>query len=461
MPNVVGSNYILRAVWDEMRWWSTKPAYDDLFPHVAAFIRDRRVHFVAKHIQNFCWTLNRFKVSLKKAQPLPQSKVFITRATADCRTSRIFIDITNTMKNGFCTGIQRVCMRLATEGAQSAKMTPVMLGEDGRLRALTSASTEQNVALRPGDIYVILDTFWEPLDAYVSFAKNAREQGALVATLFYDVIPAIHPELCMISFGEIFSAALKEICPVTDIFVGISEATLDDLRSILPRLGQTEQADKEFFYFHLGADDDLSDAADVMLPGDLTSHPFFLSVGTVEPKKGYCLALDAFDRLWAEGHEVNYAIIGKYGWCAESTRERLLGHRLLGKHLFWFQTASDAFLAAAYKQSYCFIQASVAEGFGLPVIEAARHGLPIIASDIDVFKEIAGNNLVYFESENANALADQIEAAIKKRPVAKLWPVPTWQSAMEDLYQKLHDAARSIDLQNRASVDGERLFVNQ
>src|SRR5690606_7426170 len=61
-----------------------------------------------------------------------------------------------------------------------------------------------------------------------------------------------------------------------------------------------------------------------------------------------------------------------------------------------------------YKSSTCLIAASVNEGFGLPLIEAARHGLPIIARDIPVFREVAGNYAYYFDGSTGNELADAI-----------------------------------------------------
>jgi len=54
--------------------------------------------------------------------------------------------------------------------------------------------------------------------------------------------------------------------------------------------------------------------------------------------------------------------------------------------------------------------ASIREGFGLPIIEAARHKLPIIARDIPIFREIAGDSAYYFPNDKSpEALANTIE----------------------------------------------------
>ena len=57
----------------------------------------------------------------------------------------------------------------------------------------------------------------------------------------------------------------------------------------------------------------------------------------------------------------------------------------------------------------CLIAAAEGEGFGLPLIEAARHGLPIIARDIPVFREVAGEHAFYFAGKDSDVLAEAIK----------------------------------------------------
>ena len=73
-----------------------------------------------------------------------------------------------------------------------------------------------------------------------------------------------------------------------------------------------------------------------------------------------------------------------------------------GKRLFWFDGPSDEYLEKIYAASSCLIAASEGEGFGLPLIEAARYGLPILARDIPVFREVAGEHAFYFAAEEPN-----------------------------------------------------------
>ena len=132
-------------------------------------------------------------------------------------------------------------------------------------------------------------------------------------------------------------------------------------------------------------------------------------VGTIDLRKGYAQALAAFEALWAEGFDVKLVIVGQPSWNVETLVKRLMNHPESGRRLFWFGRADDMFLAALYKSCTVLLAASEAEGFGLPLVEAAQRGLPIIARDVPVFREIAGDNVFYFSGLTAEALADALK----------------------------------------------------
>jgi glycosyltransferase involved in cell wall biosynthesis len=69
--------------------------------------------------------------------------------------------------------------------------------------------------------------------------------------------------------------------------------------------------------------------------------------------------------------------------------------------LIWLQGVSDEYLERIYADSTALIAASEGEGFGLPIIEAAQHGLPVVLRDIPVFREVAGEAGFYFPAHSA------------------------------------------------------------
>ncbi|MBC7857541.1 MAG: glycosyltransferase, partial [Burkholderiaceae bacterium] len=151
----------------------------------------------------------------------------------------------------------------------------------------------------------------------------------------------------------------------------------------------------------------------------LGAGPSFLMVGTIEPRKGHLQALDAFEQLWREGAQVNLVIVGNEGWkpLADAERRtipritaRLRKHPELGRRLFWLAGVDDACLAQVYAASACLLCPSEGEGFGLPLIEAASHGLPVIARDLPVFREVAGEHAFYFGGLGGAELAGAVRA---------------------------------------------------
>ena len=451
MPNRVGSDYKLRSAWDELRRHTLVNR-----PHVEAFLASKAGRFLIDHVQNFCWTVERLS---ERSKPETFDATAKAIRTADASSAaeaggegpRIYLDITNTSRSKLNTGIQRVCRRLSEEGGKLGVFQPVKL-RDGELHSISTADDNRIFELEEGDLYVIIDTFWDPIDEYLSFIAKARARGVVIATCFHDILPCIHPEICAVEFGPIFNGSINRIFEVSDICLAVSKATLDDLKGVLSKTYGRLPPEKAFFYFHLGADNEPGTRAggETGFPDRVAADPMFLSVGTVEPKKGYALTLDAFDDLWAAGHAINLVIIGKYGWGASAVRERIKHHPQFDKRLFWFQRASDAFLYEAYERCYAFIQASVAEGFGIPIIEAARRGVPVIASDIDVFKEIAGDNLIYFASENVASLERRLVQVLHERPVPVPWSMPSWQASVIELNEGLISAWRDVQARRRA-----------
>lgn len=81
---------------------------------------------------------------------------------------------------------------------------------------------------------------------------------------------------------------------------------------------------------------------------------------------------------------------------------------------------SDEYLEKVYASSACLIAASQGEGFWLPLIEAAQHKLPIIARDIPVFREVAGEHAHYFSGLDQQALVDVIKNWLALKAASKV-----------------------------------------
>jgi hypothetical protein len=138
----------------------------------------------------------------------------------------------------------------------------------------------------------------------------------------------------------------------------------------------------------------------------------------------------------------------------------MANHAEKGKRMFWLAGISDEMLLKLYAGSAALLAASEGEGFGLPLIEAAQKGLPIIARGIPVFREVAGEHAFYFEGTQAQDLAAAIEAwlalhAAGKAPASTGMPWLTWrQSARQLMDAVVHD-------RHHASVAADRMAAQR
>ena len=123
----------------------------------------------------------------------------------------------------------------------------------------------------------------------------------------------------------------------------------------------------------------------------------------------------------------------------EELVERLHHHPELGERLFWLGGISDEYLEKVYSSSSCLIAASEGEGFGLPLIEAAQHKLPIIARDIPVFRETAGEYALYFQNSELVATIEKWLALFHENRHRKSDGMPnlSWQESAKNLLENL------------------------
>ena len=379
-----------------------------------------------------------------------------------CR--QLFVDISELVQRDARTGVQRVTRSILHQllimplagyaiepvyatidqpGYRYAKKFMQALGRD------VASSDDEPISTRPGDIFLGLDLQHHTTRVQAKFLSQARQDGVFVYFVIYDLLPILFPDYWPKEHkvDQVHRDWLYTVCGF-DGAVCISRAVADELEAWLKENGPQRFRPLAIKSFHLGADMDdfapskgLTDNADDVLIA-ISSRPSFLSVGTIEPRKGHAQTLAAFELLWQAGQDINLVLVGKRGWMVESLVEKVRSHAEFGKRLFWLEGISDEYLEKVYAASTCLIAASEGEGFGLPLIEAAQHNLPIIARDIPVFKEVAGEHALYFAGRNP----DELEKAILewlalhrvgKSPSASDMPWLTWQQSAQQLISTL------------------------
>ncbi len=305
------------------------------------------------------------------------------------------------------------------------------------------------VQVWPGDFFLGLDFHSQVILAQENTLQAWRRRGIQVYFVVHDLLPVTMQEVFPPGADQGHQRWLQTISRY-DGALCVSRHVADEFYDWLQIFGERRERPFTLTWFHHGADLDNSSPSRGM-PTDavhtlaaIKARPTFLMVGTIEPRKGYLQTLHAFDALWAQGVDVNLVIVGKEGWKPlpddkrrdiPQTVHALRTNPELDKRLFCLEGISDEYLEQVYAHADCLIAASYDEGFGLPLIEAARHGVPLLVRDIPVFREVTAGHAHYFvDSRDPQAITKAVKewlALFEKgeHPRSDLIPHQTWQDS--------------------------------
>lgn len=503
LPEVVGVEAALFDPFDT----------DDMAAKMAKLLsdtafRDELVQQQTRHAQNFSWDLTAKRAMDAMAQAIGQENPATQKASAtpptpdyaplaqqlaphaaqlsdavlmqiaamlaqeeqDNTQRELLVDVSELVKHDAHTGIQRVTRAILKElhelqphgmrvrpvfatpdqGYQYAKALP---GIDG---ATQPEAPEGPIRLVPGDIFLGLDLIHPAIaQARRETFSRMRQQGVRAFFVVYDLIPVLYPQYANTGVPE-GHAQWLDVVTEADGAICISRTVANELNDWLQKHKPGKVGTFQIGHFHLGADIENS-VPTRGLPDNATSiqsamqkRPSYLMVGTLEPRKGHPQVIQAFETLWAKGHDANLIIVGKPGWKMDNLFETIDQHPENGQRLFWMHNTSDEYLQQLYANATALIAASYCEGYGLPLIEAARQKLPVIARDIPVFREVAQDHASYFQdSSDPKDLADamstwQAKWQLGQHPQSDAMVWLTWKQSTRMLVDSIFDMDKAM-----------------
>ncbi len=178
--------------------------------------------------------------------------------------------------------------------------------------------------------------------------------------------------------------------------------------------------------------------------GDAMVPLKLVALGTVEPRKNYAAALAILDALIAAGHHgAQLHIVGREGW--GDARAAIQNHPSVIVH--GYLSAADA--KGVLEAADIYLCTSHDEGLGLPLLEAQFAGLPVVAPDQDVFREVLGSSGVFIDPAQPAHAAATISALMAQSK----WRHTTSSSALANIARWNDGAAGDADsAQNRFSM---------
>lgn len=382
---------------------------------IVRLVRTRPVNSLVRRLfLSLPWAQNLMRTLYFILISQPNAGVLRLEPARPSHIQTLYADISNLVREDLKTGVQRVTRNLlkALQAQAHSNFRVVPFYHDGRhLRCYKTHPDDPGIAPQQGDVVLGLDLCPHDICLRTKQLESYREQGTKMAFVVHDLLPITHPQ--HFPDNSTYLQWLQTITHLADDLFFNSHHSLSQYHNWRVAHNTLGNNHPQLHTFRVGSGEYGKQRRSNTFIKNNTNQLQFLTVGTLEPRKGYALALDAFEHLWSEGFKGQWVIVGKHAWMSDELVERIQAHPELNRKLIWTQQLSDDKLDHLYQTSTALVAPSEAEGFGLPLIEAAQHGLPIIARDIDVFREVCGEHAHYFHGDQAQTLSNAINNWIR------------------------------------------------
>lgn len=279
-------------------------------------------------------------------------------------------------------------------GKLTDQLYKALRGPDRKFRRRLSAIAPQILAGTPGRAYqpgaIYLNVSHTDFDLQ-SHSDWVRAEGLRSVYFLHDLIPITHPEMCR-------TRAIRR-------HTGRVRAALSNATGVIVNSNCTAQQlvlyarDQQLplppaIVAPLAPPPALGELAKEAAPCDAEPgtgvEPYFLTVGTIEPRKNHAMLLQVWRSLIDQlGDKMpRLVIVGQPGWSSERVLSSLKRDPVLRDKVTLISSCSDREMVRLLEGAIALLKPSHAEGFGLPVVEALELGTPVIASDIPSFREI-------------------------------------------------------------------------
>mgnify|MGYP002853968474 CR=1 FL=1 len=241
--------------------------------------------------------------------------------------------------------------------------------------------------------------------------KGISQKGIQTVVTIHDLIFLRHPEYYRKADVKIYTWKFRQALQEADRIVAISECTRRDICE----LGQVAPKRVDVVYQSCAPRFTTEPATyrmwQVRDKYDLPDR-YVLNVGSIEERKNVLLAIKALPRL---PEDVSLVIVGRQTPYSDELHEYVLENRLQGR-VQMLHNVPDDDLPSLYRMADCFVYPSRYEGFGIPIIEAIRQGLPVVACTGSCLEEAGGPDSIYVDPDDDEAMAHALSQVLYGAP---------------------------------------------
>ena len=234
-------------------------------------------------------------------------------------------------------------------------------------------------------------------------SRNFSKPSAVV---IHDLSFITHPQFYSKKFVLYYKYLLKQTLKQNPLILTVSEHTEENIKIYLNV--RTENI------FLLQAYSNINKISDVNTES-FTADPYFLYVGHIEPRKNLLFLVENFIK-WKNESKLNIKLklVGEV-WIKSKETKHLLTKYADHPDIIFEGYVNEKVLDSNYKNASGFVHTSFEEGFGFPILEAMKYGLPVLCSKNHAAKEISSPFSVTINPDNDKSLINGFYELYEKK----------------------------------------------
>ena len=262
------------------------------------------------------------------------------------------------------------------------------------------------------------------------YAIYLRKRNVKLIYMICDVIPISHPEFCRPREKVKHHKRVDNALCNADGIITISKFTLDSLESEA-RVLNLEMPKSTVAHLAPGFSPIVSNVSQF-------KGPYFVVLGTIEPRKNHNLLFRVWRKLVEDMGDIapRLILIGRRGWECENAVDILERSEILRGFVIERNSCSDEELGTILHHAQALLFPTLVEGYGMPIVESLMVNTPVIATDLTVFHEIAGEIPEYLDSLDGLGWLSTIKAytdsnhplRLAQLERMKTFEIPTWET---------------------------------
>lgn len=308
------------------------------------------------------------------------------------------------------------------------KVAPVDVTEDSIYSHFPDAS------FRKGDTVVLIGAGWNEGAVLQELSNIKQQSGIRIVQHVNDILPIYQPQLFADNLPKIFTPYIELAMRNADVITVISEATK---RDVLVFCKEKKITSPRISVVRLG--DDVKSVEGIKPKSLGEDDKFILSVGTFEIRKNYILLYQAVKLGQLEERELPKIVIaGRKGWLTDDITHVLSMDPFTKDRIIWLDDVKDEELAWLYSNCMFTVFPSLAEGWGLPVVESLQNGKMCLASGVSSMLEIGDGMVDYFLPYDSREVLEKItyyvtdgRYKVMNDKIKKSYKIHTWDESYQ------------------------------